>query len=287
MWNHEWMHRFDGDEVGCGELLSITHADLITAAHRALMAAGADALVTNTFGATSLVMENYGAAGRVSEANRESARLAMEVSKEASATRQPMVVASIGPTYELLSLDPKNYKARAEAVTSAYLAQIEALWEGGVRIFHMERFQDPLNAKAALAALARLEKRAGYTVTKLVTAEIEATGEILLGTSPLEFWIQIQPYGVSAFGIVGRLESLEASLASLARVVDVPLIAMVDAAARLSGGGWLQSPRSLSDGLAELAGRYKVRIAGVGVVAAPEFILALAEKLKPASRASG
>ena len=47
-------------------MLSLSHPELIKAAYRALLNAGADAIVTNTHGATALVMEDYGAAGKVS-----------------------------------------------------------------------------------------------------------------------------------------------------------------------------------------------------------------------------
>ncbi|HZR56769.1 MAG TPA: homocysteine S-methyltransferase family protein [Terriglobales bacterium] len=280
LWSHQWWHQFDTDEWG-GELLSLTHREVIIDGHRALLQSGADALVTNTFGATSVVMKDYGAANKVGEVNRVSARLAWEVAREAPAEKQqPLVVGSIGPTCDLLSLHQEEYEATIEPMISAYLDQARALWEGGISIFHVERCSDPLNAKAAFVALTRLEDQIGTSLTKVVTAHVEPEGSMVLGTTVEAFWRVVQAFNPQAFGVVGRLETVEESLASLANVVTVPLIAMVDVFAVASPEGWLQSPKSLSISLARLVNRYKVRIAGVGVEAEPHFILSLRETLR-------
>jgi 5-methyltetrahydrofolate--homocysteine methyltransferase len=226
-------------------------------------------------------MQDYGAANKVREVNCESARLAWQVAREApSEKQQPLVVGSIGPTCNLLSLHPEKYEVGVETMISAYLDQAQALWEGGVTIFHLERCDDPLNAKAALIALTRLEDQIGSPLTKVVTAHVEQEGSMVLGTSVEAFWRVLEPFNPQAFGVVGRFEAVEESLVSLAKVVAVPLIAMVDAFAVASPEGWLQSPKSLSVGLASVVNRYKVRIAGVGVEAEPDFILSLAETLR-------
>jgi 5-methyltetrahydrofolate--homocysteine methyltransferase len=275
------MHHFSTDAVGCGELLSISHSEVITTAHRALLRAGVNALVTNTFGATFTVMEDYGAEGKVSVVNRESARLALQVAEEApSEKQQPLVVGSIGPTCKLLSLHPEGYEATVETLTSAYLDQARSLWEEGVSIFHLERCDDPLNTKAALMALTRLEDQIASPLTKVVTAHVGHEGTMVLGTSVDAFWRMVQPFNPQAFGVVGRFEDVEESLALLSYLVEVPLIAMVDAFAVASPEGWLQSPKSLSAGLAGLVSHYEVRIAGVGVEADPDFIGSLAETLR-------
>ena len=281
LWSHQWWYRFNADEWGCGELLSLTHSEVVTSAHRALLHSGADALVTNTFGATGVVMKDYGRANKVKEANRESARLAWKVARERwGENRQPLVVGSVGPTCDLLSLRPEKHGAAFETMILAYLDQAQALWEGGIRVFHLERCDDPLNAEAALLALTRLENQIGSPVTKVVTAHVQQGGLMVPGTSLEAFWRAVQPFAPQAFGAVGRLEAVEEALASLTNVVSVPLIAMVDIFAVATPEGWVQSPKSLSVGLAGIVDRFNVRIVGLGVEAEPDFVRSLVETLR-------
>jgi len=276
LWNHEWTQQFDQEEIGCGELLSLTHSETIKASQRALLKAGADALVTNTFGATAAVMQEYGAADKVRIVNRESARLAVEVARESASGDEPcLIVGSIGPTCEMLSLRPETYETRSGVLISAYMDQAEALFDGGVRIFHLERCQDPQTARSALVALARLEIKLQCFLAKVVTAQVESEGRMVLGNSVESFLKEVEPFHLQAFGVAGRLSAVETALTTLVDAIEVPLMATVDAFAVASPDGWLQSPDSLSAATIDLADRFNVRIAGVGIEAPPDFVFSL------------
>ena len=81
------------------ELWSLDHADRIAAVHRGMVEAGADIILTNSFGANRYRLALHGAEGRVAELNRAAARIAREV---ADAAGRPVVVAgSMGPTGEI------------------------------------------------------------------------------------------------------------------------------------------------------------------------------------------
>jgi 5-methyltetrahydrofolate--homocysteine methyltransferase len=281
LWDHEWTQQYDQDEVGCGELLSLTHGEIIRAAHKATLKAGADALVTNTFGATAIVMQDYGAAHKVRDVNRESARLADEVAREMPANEEScLVVGSIGPTCEMLSLHPEASETRHEALISAYMDQAEALFEGGVRIFHVERCQDPRTAHSALVALARLESKLQCSLAKVVTAQVEPEGRMVLGNSVETFWKEVEPFKPQAFGVAGRLSAVNRALTTLVDVVNVPVMATVDALAVASPEGWLQSPESLSAAMVDLTNRFEVRVAGIGIEARPDFVLPVVTALR-------
>src|SRR6476620_12435940 len=55
--------------------LNLSHADLVRSIHRAYIAAGADVIETNTFGASPLRLGRYGLADQALELNRAGARL--------------------------------------------------------------------------------------------------------------------------------------------------------------------------------------------------------------------
>ena len=67
---------FPKDVKGNNELLSLTRPDVIRDIHEGYLAAGADMIETNTFGATTIAQEDYNMADLAIEMNRASAALA-------------------------------------------------------------------------------------------------------------------------------------------------------------------------------------------------------------------
>src|ERR1051326_8641852 len=65
--------------------LNLSRPDRVRAIHRAYIAAKADVIETNTFGASRLRLARYGLAGQAAELNRVGARLAREARDEAEA----------------------------------------------------------------------------------------------------------------------------------------------------------------------------------------------------------
>jgi 5-methyltetrahydrofolate--homocysteine methyltransferase len=64
------------DVKGNNELLSITRPDVIRDIHEGYLAAGADLIETNTFGATTIAQADYDMAHLAREMNLQSARIA-------------------------------------------------------------------------------------------------------------------------------------------------------------------------------------------------------------------
>ena len=67
---------FHKDVKGNNELLSLTRPDVISDIHERYLAAGADLIETNTFGATTVAQADYEMADLAMEMNRVSAQLA-------------------------------------------------------------------------------------------------------------------------------------------------------------------------------------------------------------------
>src|SRR5258708_28937790 len=63
--------------------LNVSHADLVRSIHRAYIAAGADVIETNTFGASRLRLGRHGLASRTAELHRAGVRLAREALNQA------------------------------------------------------------------------------------------------------------------------------------------------------------------------------------------------------------
>ncbi|MDP2020588.1 MAG: homocysteine S-methyltransferase family protein, partial [Hydrogenophaga sp.] len=128
---------FPRDVKGNNELLSLTRPDVIRDIHESYLAAGADLIETNTFGATTIAQEDYGMANLAREMNLASARLARAACDKYSTPDKPRFVAgALGPTPKTASISPDVNDAGARNVTfeqlrAAYYEQTEALVEGG------------------------------------------------------------------------------------------------------------------------------------------------------------
>ena len=141
---------------GDSDVLVLTRPDVIGAIHREYLAAGADIIETNTFGATAIAQGDYDLQAHVYEMNVEGARLAREAADEwtvKTPERPRFVAGSIGPTNRTLSISPdvNNPAYRAvtfDAVREAYEEQVRGLIDGGCDLLLLETIFDTLNAKA-------------------------------------------------------------------------------------------------------------------------------------------
>src|SRR5688572_8295372 len=114
---------------GNNELLSLTQPQVIQEIHEQYLAAGADVIETNTFGATSVAQDDYHMAHLVHEMNVESAKLAKAACIKYSTPDKPRFVAgALGPTPKTASIspdvnDPAARNVSFDQLVSAYLAQ--------------------------------------------------------------------------------------------------------------------------------------------------------------------
>lgn len=117
----------------CYDELNLTNPDLIKSIHQSYVDAGADVILTNTFGANRIKLEKYGLADKVKEINIAGAKLAKSISEEV------YVLGSIGSNLssgEILT--PENI----EQVKDSYREQISALVEAKVDGIIFETFFD-------------------------------------------------------------------------------------------------------------------------------------------------
>ncbi len=95
---------FAGHE-NCTDILCESRPDLVLEIHRDYLAAGCDALQTNSFGASPITLGEFGIADKAYELNRRAAELAREaVAEFARDGRTRFVLGSVGPGTRLPSL---------------------------------------------------------------------------------------------------------------------------------------------------------------------------------------
>lgn len=157
---------------GCNEYLNLTRPDVIQSIHEAYLAAGADVIETNTFGATPLVLGEFGLSEKAAEINAAAVAIAKRATAKFDTPK--FIAGSIGPTTKALSL---TGGATFEELQATFTVQICALVEAGVDLLIFETTQDTLNLKAALAAFAELR----VDLPIIISFTIERSGTMLAG----------------------------------------------------------------------------------------------------------
>jgi methionine synthase I (cobalamin-dependent) len=142
----------------------------IRALQQQFVDAGADIILTNTFGANPCRLARYGAQGRARELSRIGAGIARDVAEAAG--RPVLVAGSVGPTGEPLA---ELTEAEAEGM---FAEQMAGLQEGGADLVWIETMSAIGEMRAAAAAAARL----GMPYS--VTASFHLAGNTMTGLTP-------------------------------------------------------------------------------------------------------
>ncbi|WP_211471281.1 methionine synthase [Collimonas humicola] len=184
---------------GNNELLSLTQPHIISAIHEEYLAAGADLIESNTFGATTVAQDDYHMAHLAYEMNVASARLARAACDKYSTPEKPRFVAgALGPTPKTASISPDVNDPAARNVTfdqlvASYLEQTRGLVEGGADVLLVETIFDTLNCKAALFAIDTFFEESGLRLPIMISGTVtDASGRILSGQTVPAFWNSIR-----------------------------------------------------------------------------------------------
>jgi 5-methyltetrahydrofolate--homocysteine methyltransferase len=155
------------------ELWNETERDKVFSLHRRFVEAGADIILTNSFGANRRRLMLHGLESRVRDLNRRAAEIAREAAERAG--NCAVVAGSVGPTGDLLA--PLGPLSEAEAV-EVFIEQIEGLKEGGADVAWIETMSAPDEMSAAAKAAAAV----GMPYT--VTASFDTAGKTMMGLAP-------------------------------------------------------------------------------------------------------
>ena len=213
---------------GCNEILNVTRADIIADIHRKYLAAGSEAIETNTFGANWANLAEYGIESRIEELAEAGAKIARETADEFSTESNPRwVLGSVGPGTKLPTLLHTTFGV----LRDAYQAQVEGLIRGGVDAVLIETAQDLLQAKSAVVGAKRAMTQLGQSVPIIVSVTIETTGTMLLGSEIGAALTALTALGIDAIGLncaTGPTEMSE-HLRYLSKFSKLPLVVMPNA----------------------------------------------------------
>ncbi len=284
---------FPKDVKGNNELLSLTRPDVIRDIHEGYLAAGADLIETNTFGATTVAQADYDMQHLVREMNLQSAQLARAACDKFSTPDKPRyVVGALGPTPKTASISPDVNDAGARNVTfeelrAAYYEQVEALVEGGSDVLLVETIFDTLNAKAALFAIEEFFEQSGERLPLIISGTVtDASGRILSGQTVTAFWHSVRHAHPLAIGLNCALGAtlMRPYIQELNKVAGDTFISCYPNAGLpnpMSDTGFDETPEVTSRLIHEFAAEGLVNIVGGCCGTTPDHIGAISRAVGP------
>jgi homocysteine S-methyltransferase len=174
----------------CFDVLNLNSPRVVQSIHADYIAAGADCIETNTFGANRFKLAVHGLDNQVREINRRGAALARDVRE--SAGRDVFVLGSIGPLGKYLA--PLG-TVTADEARAAFREQAEALLEGGVDAFVAETFSDLEEVALAVDAIRSVTD--APIVAQMAFAD---DGTTFTGRSAVEVARTLRALPIQAFG---------------------------------------------------------------------------------------
>jgi 5-methyltetrahydrofolate--homocysteine methyltransferase len=202
------------------ELWNVDHPDRIKLLHQRFVDAGADIILTNTFGGTRYRLKLHKAEDRVRELNRAAAQLARSVADAAG--RDVIVAGSMGPTGEIL--EPLGPLSAADA-RAAFAEQAAALAEGGADVLWIETLSSREEVEAAIEGA----KSTGLPVVS--TLSFDTNGRTMMSLTPAELAAIAREHHLAACGSncgVGPSE-LVASILNLSTAADPDMVLVAKA----------------------------------------------------------
>ncbi len=250
---------------------NLSNPSMVEKIHNEYIAAGADVIETNTFGANRYKLKLHGLEERLAEINRRGAEIARSAAGE-----DHLVAGSIGPLG--IKIEPWGPTSFDEAA-DAFAEQATALRDGGVDLFSLETFADLNEIHQAIRGV-----RSVSDLPLVAQMTLQPDGSGLYGTSPDEFARRLAEWEADVVGIncsVGPKVMLDA-VEKMVGAVDTYISVQPNAGIPQSVEGrniYLVSPEYL----AEYARRFVqigVRIVGGCCGTTPAHIKAIRNALR-------
>ena len=262
----------------------------VRAIHRGYLDAGAQIVLTNSFGGSPFRLKLHNLDGQVFELNRAAAELARAEAGER------VVAGSIGPSGELF--EPMG-RLTFDAAVAGFAAQAAGLAAGGADALWIETMSDLDEVRAAVAGA----RQAAPGLPVVATMTFDTRGFTMMGVSPADAVAALAELGLAAAGgncgngtdeiegvIYGMRQALgardsageAANPVPLARSPGFPLVAKSNA-----GLPEMVDGRAVYSGTPEVMARYarRVRALGADIIGAccgstPDHVRAMARALR-------
>lgn len=178
---------------GAPESIVLENPELLKKVHDAYILAGADIILTNTFGGSPMRLAEYGLDDKTEEINQRAAEIARECVKKNS-----YVGGSVGPSGAFL--EPIGKITFDEAYENFY-RQGKGLAAGKPDLIIFETFSDIREIKAAVIAVRDALHDAGLDIPLVAQMTFAEDGRTVTGTNPDAFVVVMEALGVDGIGV--------------------------------------------------------------------------------------
>lgn len=271
---------FQGHE-GCNEILNVSRPDIVKSVHDQYLAAGVDAIETNTFGANWANLAEYGIEDRIYELAFAGAKIARECADAVSTPEKPrFVLGSLGPGTKLPSLGHTTY----EHLKNAYYIASKGLLDAKSDALLIETTQDLLQAKAAVNGARQAIDEVDFDVVLIVQVTVETTGTMLLGSEIGAALNALEPLEIDLIGLncaTGPAEMSE-HLRYLSKFANCAISVMPNAGLPILGAKGAEyplGPDELAQALETFVGDYGISLIGGCCGTTPAHLEAVVKKL--------
>ncbi|KAF0204966.1 MAG: 5-methyltetrahydrofolate--homocysteine [Gallionellaceae bacterium] len=279
------------DLKGNNDLLVLTKPEVIKAIHCEYLAAGADIIETDTFGANATTLKAYGMEALNYELNKAGAKLAREACDEYASADKPRFVAGVlGPTDKTATISPDVNDPAARNITfdklvADYSDATRGLMDGGADTILIETIFDTLNAKAAIFAVKAVFEERGTSLPIMISGTItDASGRTLTGQVTEAFYNSLAHANPISIGLNCALgaEELRQYIEEMSRVSNCYVSAHPNAGLPnpLAETGYDDTPENMAGHIKEWAQSGFLNIIGGCCGTSPAFIKAIAEAVK-------
>ncbi len=173
----------------CFEAANLTDPSLVLGLHKDYIAAGAGAVLTNSWGANEIKLAGHSLEEKTSEINVAAAELARQAAGD-----DVFVGGSVGPLGR--RIEPWG-TVSGEQAYRVFHAQIESLMHGGVDFVFLETFSDPAELEPAI----RAARSAAPGLPVAASLTINLTGELIHGGSLEEAVQRVDEWGADIIGL--------------------------------------------------------------------------------------
>ena len=242
------------------EAWNVHHAEEVRAIHRAYLQAGADLVITNSFGGTSFRLALHSLQDNVVELNAAAARNArIEADAEMERAGRPVLAAgSMGPTGELL--EPMGNMSAADC-EAAFAVQAEGLAAGGADVLWIETMSDLDEVEAAVRGA-----RSACDLPVAATMSFDTAGRTMMGVTGAALADRLGGLGLVAVGANCGANITDTEAAASAIAAALPGVAVIS---KPNAGIPVWSGDSLVyDGTPEVlaAHAHRIHTAGITVI---------------------
>ena len=260
------------------ELFNLDHPEIVAEIHRSFIEAGADVILTNTFGGTSIKLSEFELSDKMEILNRRAVETALEAAKG-----KALVAASIGPSGRYL---PPIGSLRFKEALEAFRGQAKVVAESGVDLIVVETISDIRELRACLIGIREVFD--GPLIAHMTFSDGFNT---ITGTDPETAAVVMEALGVDAVGV--NCSTGPKEMESLVRVMlestHLPVSVEPNAGIPILKGGYTHYPAA-PDEMASYARKFTEM--GAGIIggccgSGPEHISAIVKAvkdLKPAAR---